>query len=129
MPHWLDHSLAHYRDGVDDTELMTQALAQAQLALEHDDVPVGAVVVVDGQVVAAAHNERELRGDPTAHAEVLALRAAAQAVGNTTTVNNNQQTTTVNNSPTLTFNGATGLDERQVGVEVRQAMASAGPVR
>lgn len=61
---------------------MTQALAEARLALEHDDVPVGAVVVVDGQVVARAHNERELRGDPTAHAEVLALRAAAEAVGN-----------------------------------------------
>ena len=61
---------------------MTQALAEARLALEHGDVPVGAVVVVDGQVVARAHNERELRGDPTAHAEVLALRAAAEAVGN-----------------------------------------------
>ena len=67
---------------MDDTELMTQALTEARLALEHDDVPVGAVVVVDGQVVARAHNERELRGDPTAHAEVLALRAAAKAVGN-----------------------------------------------
>ncbi|MCL4114189.1 UNVERIFIED_CONTAM: hypothetical protein GTU68_042168 [Idotea baltica] len=60
---------------------MTQALTEARLALAHDDVPVGAVVVVDGKVVAAAHNERELRGDPTAHAEVLALRAAAEAVG------------------------------------------------
>ena len=67
---------------MDDIELMNQALAEARLALAHDDVPVGAVVVVDGQVVAAAHNERELRGDPTAHAEVLALRAAAEAVGN-----------------------------------------------
>jgi tRNA(adenine34) deaminase len=66
---------------VDDTQLMTEALAEARRALEHDDVPIGAVVVVDGQVVAAAHNERELRGDPTAHAEVLALRAAAEAVG------------------------------------------------
>jgi len=61
---------------------MTQALAEARLALEHGDVPVGAVVVIDGQVVARAHNERELRGDPTAHAEVLALRGAAEAVGN-----------------------------------------------
>ena len=66
---------------MDDTELMTQALAQARMALKHDDVPIGAVVVVDGQVIAAAHNERELRGDPTAHAEVLAIRAAAEAVG------------------------------------------------
>jgi len=67
--------------GVDDIELMNQALDQARLASAHGDVPVGAVVVVDGVVVAAAHNERELRGDPTAHAEVLALRAAAEALG------------------------------------------------
>ena len=60
---------------------MMQALVEARLAAAHDDVPVGAVVVIDGQVVASAHNERELRGDPTAHAEVLALRAAAEAVG------------------------------------------------
>ena len=66
---------------MDDIELMSQALAEARLAADHDDVPVGAVVVVDGQVVASAHNERELRGDPTAHAEVLALRAAAEVVG------------------------------------------------
>jgi len=60
---------------------MTQAIAHARRALEHDDVPIGALVVIDGQVVAAAHNERELRNDPTAHAEVLALQAAAAAVG------------------------------------------------
>lgn len=64
-----------------DHELMGLALAQARLAIEHDDVPVGAVVVVDGVVVAARHNERELTGDPTAHAEVLALRDAADALG------------------------------------------------
>lgn len=67
---------------MDDIELMNQALAEARLALAHDDVPVGAVVVLDGKVVGTAHNERELRNDPTAHAEVLALRAAAEAVGN-----------------------------------------------
>jgi len=66
---------------VDDSQLMMQALDEARRALEHDDVPVGALVVIDGQVVAAAHNERELRGDPTAHAEILALRAAAEAIG------------------------------------------------
>jgi len=60
---------------------MTQALAEARKALEHNDVPVGALVVIDDTVVAAAHNERELRGDPTAHAEILAIRAAAEAVG------------------------------------------------
>ena len=62
---------------MDDTELMTQALAEARLALAHDDVPIGALVVVDGQVVASAHNERELRGDPTAHAEMIAITQAA----------------------------------------------------
>src|SRR5439155_13770394 len=49
----------------------------ALLALEHDDVPVGAVIVFRGDVIARAHNERELRSDPTAHAEMLAISAAA----------------------------------------------------
>ena len=60
---------------------MDIALAQAALAIEHDDVPVGAVVVRDGAIVAARHNERELTGDPTAHAEILAIRDAAAVVG------------------------------------------------
>ena len=60
---------------------MTLALAQAQGALEHDDVPIGAVVVHEGEVIAAARNERELRGDPTAHAEILALREASAHLG------------------------------------------------
>jgi tRNA(adenine34) deaminase len=60
---------------------MQLALAEARRALDHDDVPVGAVVVRDGDVIAARHNERELTGDPTAHAEVLAIRDAATAVG------------------------------------------------
>ena len=60
---------------------MRLALAEAHAAALHDDVPVGAVVVRDGQVIAARHNERELTGDPTAHAEVLALRDAAAVVG------------------------------------------------
>ena len=60
---------------------MRLALAEAAAALDHDDVPIGAVVIRDGEVLAAARNERELRGDPTAHAEVLALRAAAAAAG------------------------------------------------
>jgi len=66
---------------VDDDEAMELALAEARAALEHDDVPVGAVVVVDGAVVARRHNERERLGDPTAHAEVLALRKAAAVLG------------------------------------------------
>jgi tRNA(adenine34) deaminase len=60
---------------------MDRALAQAKLAVEHDDVPVGAVVVRDGEAIAEAHNRREVDGDPTAHAEVLALREAAGAIG------------------------------------------------
>jgi tRNA(adenine34) deaminase len=64
-----------------DDYFMRLGLREAERALEHEDVPIGAVVVRDGEVLAAAHNERELRGDPTAHAEILALRAAAVAVG------------------------------------------------
>ncbi len=64
-----------------ETEQMSLALAEARAALEHADVPVGAVVMKDGVVIASRHNERELSGDPTAHAEVLALRDAAAAVG------------------------------------------------
>ena len=60
---------------------MELALVEARAALDHGDVPIGAVVVVDGAVVARRHNERERTGDPTAHAEVLALRDAAAAVG------------------------------------------------
>jgi tRNA(adenine34) deaminase len=60
---------------------MQAALDEARAALAHDDVPVGAVVVRDGRVIASRHNERELSGDPTAHAEVLALRDAATVIG------------------------------------------------
>jgi tRNA(adenine34) deaminase len=57
---------------------MRLALREAELALAHEDVPIGAVLVRAGEVLAAAHNERELRQDPTAHAEVLVLREAAR---------------------------------------------------
>ena len=60
---------------------MELAIESARRAEAHGDVPVGAVVARDGRVLAAAGNERELRGDPTAHAEVVAIRAAAEAVG------------------------------------------------
>jgi tRNA(adenine34) deaminase len=65
----------------DDEVAMRAALVEAAAAPAHGDVPVGAVVVVDGTVVAARHNERERLGDPTAHAEVLALQDAAAALG------------------------------------------------
>jgi len=61
---------------------MRAALVEARAAIAHDDVPVGAVVTHGGEVIAARHNERELSGDPVAHAEVLALRDAAAHVGN-----------------------------------------------
>ena len=64
-----------------DEYFMRLALREAERALDHDDVPVGCVVARDGEVIAAAPNERELRGDPTAHAEVLTLREAAKAIG------------------------------------------------
>jgi tRNA(adenine34) deaminase len=60
---------------------MGLALTEARGALQHGDVPVGAVALVAGSVVAADHNRREERGDPTAHAELLVLQAAAVAVG------------------------------------------------
>jgi tRNA(adenine34) deaminase len=64
-----------------DEYFMRLALREAERALEHDDVPIGCVIVAEGEVVASAPNERELRGDPTAHAEVLAIREAAASVG------------------------------------------------
>src|SRR5215211_4230364 len=64
----------------DDT-LMRRALDAARTCLEHGDVPIGAVLARDGEEIAVVGNERELRGDPTAHAEVLALRAASEALG------------------------------------------------
>jgi tRNA(adenine34) deaminase len=71
-----DESLdaAHHR-------LMAIALEHARGAESHGDVPIGAVVARDGEPLAAAGNERELRRDPTAHAEILAIRAAAEALG------------------------------------------------
>jgi tRNA(adenine34) deaminase len=66
---------------LDDEEAMGEALRQAGLAAGRGDVPVGAVALIDGRVVAACHNQREQQGDPTAHAELLALSEAAAAVG------------------------------------------------
>jgi tRNA(adenine34) deaminase len=64
-----------------DEHFMLLALREAERAADHDDVPIGAVVVREGEVLAAAGNERELRGDPTAHAEMLALREASRRLG------------------------------------------------
>lgn len=65
----------------EDEQWMRRALDLAKECMTHDDVPIGCVVVRDGQELAAAGNEREVRNDPTAHAEVLAVREAAQASG------------------------------------------------
>jgi tRNA(adenine34) deaminase len=65
----------------DDERWMRDAIAEAERARAHGDVPIGAVVVHGGEVIGAGHNERELRQDPTAHAEIIALRAAAHALG------------------------------------------------
>ena len=62
-------------------EYMRAALVEAHLALDKQEVPVGAVVVHNGLIIAARHNEREVLNDPTAHAEILALRDAALALG------------------------------------------------
>jgi tRNA(adenine34) deaminase len=67
--------------GVGDVEAMGLALAEAAGAAEHGDVPVGAVALHRGRVIASRHNERELRGDPGAHAELLVLSDAAVALG------------------------------------------------
>ena len=64
-----------------DEYFMRLALREAERAIEHDDVPIGCVIVHGGEVISASRNERELRGDPTAHAEVLALREASQRLG------------------------------------------------
>jgi tRNA(adenine34) deaminase len=64
-----------------DEYFMRLALREAERARDHEDVPVGCVIARDQELVAAAPNERELRGDPTAHAEILALREASQAGG------------------------------------------------
>ena len=62
-------------------ELMRVALAEAQKAFDEGEIPVGAVIAQGGEVIARAHNLREQTGDPTAHAEVLAIREAARALG------------------------------------------------
>ncbi len=68
-------------DAMDDAHFMRLALEEALRALEHNDVPIGAVAVRDGIVIGRGHNQREADQDPTAHAEMIALRQAARAVG------------------------------------------------
>ncbi|MBW3588121.1 MAG: tRNA adenosine(34) deaminase TadA [Actinobacteria bacterium] len=64
-----------------DSDFMKLALNEARAALVHGDVPIGAIVARNDDVIAGAHNEREFRGDPTAHAEILALQRASKKLG------------------------------------------------
>ncbi len=66
---------------MDDKALMSMAIEEARAALAHDDVPIGCVIARGDAVIARAHNARERDSDPTAHAEILALRTAAKAIG------------------------------------------------
>ncbi len=70
-----------YNVAVDDVAWMREALAEAEQAMAHGDVPVGAVAVRDGIIVGRGHNRREASADPTAHAEMIALREAARTLG------------------------------------------------
>ena len=71
--------MTDHQDSLDDRAMET-ALAEARRCLDWDDLPVGAAVLLGDELLASAGNERERRGDPTAHAEILALRAAAKRV-------------------------------------------------
>ena len=64
-----------------EEEWMRLAIAEAKLSLTHNDIPIGALVISNGEIIASRHNERELQADPTAHAEILAIRDAAKALG------------------------------------------------
>ncbi len=66
---------------MNDDFWMQAALAEARQALEHEDVPVGAVAVRNGEIIGRGHNRREIDNDPTAHAEMIAIRQAAQVIG------------------------------------------------
>jgi tRNA(adenine34) deaminase len=66
---------------VNDEFWMQMALEEARKAPQHEDVPIGAVAVLNGEIIAQAHNRREIDHDPTAHAEILALREASHVIG------------------------------------------------
>ena len=68
------------REGAPDEHYMRQALREAQKAFEADEVPVGAVIVHEGRVIARAHNQKETLSDPTAHAEMIAITQATSAL-------------------------------------------------
>ena len=63
-----------------DADFMREAIAEAEIALQQGEMPVGCVIVKDGCIIARGHNEREQSGDPTAHAEIIAMRRAARTL-------------------------------------------------
>ena len=75
-------TLPYDQSAYDDVFWMEKALVLAQQATEKGEVPVGAVVIKEGKLVAAAHNLREQSGNPVAHAEILAIQSAAEIIGN-----------------------------------------------
>ena len=77
----MDGSSGHFPPGGTHELGMGIALEEARRAEAHGDVPIGAAILRDGELLARAGNERELRRDPTAHAEIIAIRAAAEALG------------------------------------------------
>jgi tRNA(adenine34) deaminase len=79
----IDHAYGwlYHQSVMDDAIWMRAALDEARLALEHADVPIGAVAVRNGEMIGHGHNQRELDQDPTAHAEMIALRQAAAVIG------------------------------------------------
>jgi len=80
MPEILENP--HFMRSRDDEVWMEQALEQARLAAKEGEVPVGALVIKDGEIVGSGHNRNLLDHDPTAHAEIVALRQAAARLGN-----------------------------------------------
>ena len=66
---------------MNDEQLMLIAIEEAKIAESHGDIPIGALVVLEGDIISSRHNERELQNDPTAHAEVLAIQDAAKKLG------------------------------------------------
>lgn len=79
-PGWYDGAAMSDNDPLHD-ELMAEAIGQAAAAAAAGEAPIGAAIARDGRIIAAAHNRRQANADPTAHAELLAIRAAAAAIG------------------------------------------------
>src|SRR5215210_6727277 len=78
---YIQYSLSSYFHPMNDEDFMRQALRQAQIAFEKDEVPVGAIVVIDNKIISRGYNQVETLADPTAHAEIIALTSAFNFLG------------------------------------------------